>query len=71
MRERPINILLMDDDTILMTVGEFLTRRGHHTMETAVAALRGRAYDYLRKPVQIEELQACIERVERDDDRKR
>ena len=39
---------------------------GNATVETAVAALRGRAYDYLRKPVQIEELQACIERVSGD-----
>ncbi len=36
---------------------------GYATVETAVAALRGRAYDYLKKPVSLEELQACIERA--------
>ncbi|OGG44703.1 MAG: hypothetical protein A3F84_28785 [Candidatus Handelsmanbacteria bacterium RIFCSPLOWO2_12_FULL_64_10] len=39
---------------------------GYATVETAVAALRNRAYDYLKKPVQLEELQACIARVERN-----
>ena len=115
-----MNILLVDDDEmVLLTVGDFLTRRGHAlrtaadgsealrlmdgdppdlvisdiqmpgmdgiaflravrrrfpdlpvilvtgyaTVETAVAALRNRAYDYLRKPVRLGELQACIERV--------
>jgi len=116
-----MNILLVDDDEmVLQTIGDFLTRRGHRvraaadgsealrlmdgeppdlvlsdiqmpgmdgiaflkavrerfpdlpvilttgyaTVETAVAALRGRAYDYLKKPVQLQELQACIERIE-------
>ena len=92
-----MNILLVDDDEmILRTIGDFLSRRGHHlrtapdgpealrlvedeppdlpvilmtgyaTVETAVAALRHRAYDYLKKPIQLQELQACIERVEPD-----
>lgn len=39
---------------------------GHATVETAVAALRSRAYDYLKKPVSLEELQACIARVIRN-----
>ncbi len=39
---------------------------GYATVETAVAALRNRAYDYLKKPVQLEELQACIVRVEKN-----
>ena len=34
------------------------------TGETAVAVLRGRAYDYLKKPVRLVELRACIERVD-------
>ncbi len=38
---------------------------GYATAETAVAALRSRAYDYLKKPVSLEELQACIERIDR------
>ena len=36
---------------------------GHATVDTAVAALRLGAADYLKKPIKIEELQACIERV--------
>ena len=40
---------------------------GYATVETAVAALRNRAYDYLKKPVSLEELKACIERIERND----
>jgi len=36
---------------------------GYATVNTAVAALRGRALDYLTKPIQLEELQASIERV--------
>jgi DNA-binding NtrC family response regulator len=36
---------------------------GYATVETAIAALRNRAYDYLKKPIQFEELLACIERV--------
>ena len=39
---------------------------GYATVETAVAALRSRAYDYLKKPVQLQELQACLERIERN-----
>jgi DNA-binding NtrC family response regulator len=39
---------------------------GYVTAETAIAALRNRAYDYLRKPVQIEELEACLSRIERN-----
>jgi DNA-binding NtrC family response regulator len=34
---------------------------GHATAETAIAALRSRAYDYLKKPIQLEELIACVE----------
>lgn len=36
----------------------------YQTVDTAVAALRGRAYDYLKKPVRLDELQACLARVE-------
>ena len=36
---------------------------GSGTLETAIAALRQRATDYLTKPIQLEELQACIDRV--------
>ena len=39
---------------------------GYATVETAVAALRSRAYDYLKKPVRLEALQACIGRIERE-----
>ena len=35
-------------------------------VDTAIEALRSRAYDYLRKPFQLTELQACIERIERN-----
>jgi DNA-binding NtrC family response regulator len=118
-----MHILLVDDDEmVLQTIGDFLTRRGHvlrtasdgatallllqehppdlvisdiqmpgmdgiaflrairrwfpdlpvilvtgyATVETAVAALRSRAYDYLKKPVSLEELQTCLERIERN-----
>ena len=37
---------------------------GYATVDTAISALRNRAYDYLKKPIQLEELQACIESVE-------
>ena len=36
---------------------------GSRAPETAIAALRQRANDYLTKPIQLEELQACIDRV--------
>ena len=36
---------------------------GHGDMESAVAALRAGAYDYLLKPINIDELAAVIERV--------
>lgn len=36
---------------------------GHGELESAVAALRAGAYDYLLKPINIEELAAVIERV--------
>tara|TARA_B100000315_G_C14153910_1_gene396956 strand:+ start:183 stop:554 length:372 start_codon:yes stop_codon:yes gene_type:complete len=37
---------------------------GHATVDTAVEALRNRAYDYLRKPIRLEELLTCIKRIE-------
>ena len=37
---------------------------GYATVDTAVAALRLGATDYLEKPVKLTELQACIERVQ-------
>ena len=40
---------------------------GHGTLDTAVAALRDRAYDYLRKPIQLDELLNCILRIEEQD----
>jgi DNA-binding NtrC family response regulator len=36
---------------------------GHETVETAVAALRNRAYDYFRKPVELQNLLDCIDRI--------
>lgn len=36
---------------------------GYATVETAIAALRNRAYDYLKKPIQLEELLTCIQRL--------
>jgi two-component system nitrogen regulation response regulator NtrX len=44
---------------------------GHGTLETAIDALRQRAYDYLKKPVHLEELLACIDRVEDNRDESR
>ena len=37
---------------------------GHSTFETVVGALRAHAFDYLKKPIQFADLQACLERVE-------
>ena len=37
---------------------------GYATADTAIAALRNGAYDYLKKPIQFDEIQACLERVE-------
>lgn len=37
---------------------------GHGTVDTAVAALRNRAFDYLDKPVALSELLACIDQIE-------
>ncbi len=37
---------------------------GRATVETAVAALRNGAFDYLKKPIDLEELQACLARME-------
>ncbi len=39
---------------------------GHGSMESAIEALRMGAYDYLLKPVKVEELMAVINRIERD-----
>ena len=36
---------------------------GYATVDTAIAALRLGAYDYLRKPIRFEALLACIQRV--------
>mgnify|MGYP001568584512 CR=1 FL=1 len=36
---------------------------GYATVDTAIAALRSRAYDYLKKPIRLQELQACIQRI--------
>jgi len=41
---------------------------GYGTVETAVEALRGRAFDYLKKPIELADLQACLERVQTKDD---
>ena len=43
-----------DVPVILMT--------GNTTFETAIDALRCRAYHYLKKPIRMSELQACVER---------
>ncbi|MDA0746100.1 MAG: response regulator [bacterium] len=36
---------------------------GHGTLDTAVAALRNRAFDYLSKPVALDELLASVDRI--------
>lgn len=56
MRLLRIRARFEDLPVILMT--------GHGTLETAIDALRQRAYDYLKKPVNLEELMSCINRVE-------
>ena len=38
---------------------------GSGTLETAIAALRQQATDYLIKPIELEDLQKCIERIAR------
>jgi DNA-binding NtrC family response regulator len=42
---------------------EFIIMTGFGDMETSIEALRGGAYDYLLKPVNIEELALLIERI--------
>jgi len=39
---------------------------GHGDEDTAVEAFHYGVYDYMRKPIKLEELMACIERVERE-----
>ncbi len=39
---------------------------GYATVDSAVSALRNRACDYLKKPVSLQQLQACIDRIVRD-----
>jgi len=41
---------------------------GHGTLDTAVEALRNRAFDYLSKPVVLDELLACIDKIEKRGD---
>ena len=41
---------------------------GHGTLDTAVEALRNQAFDYLSKPVVLEELLSCLDRIERRGD---
>ena len=53
---RTIRERYLDLPVILMT--------GHGTLDTAIAALRNRAFDYLSKPVALDELLACIRRIE-------
>lgn len=37
---------------------------GYGTLETAVEALRGQALDYLKKPIQMDDLASCLRRLE-------
>ena len=37
---------------------------GYATADTAIEALRNKAHDYLKKPIQLDEIQACLERAE-------
>jgi DNA-binding NtrC family response regulator len=36
---------------------------GYATADSAISALRNRACDYLQKPVSLQELQGCIDRI--------
>ena len=55
---RTIRERYLDLPVILMT--------GHGTFDTAVEALRNRAFDYLGKPVALNELMVCIDRIEKN-----
>ena len=60
----------MDGVALLQEVGErfpdlpVILMTGYQSAETAVAALRERAFDYLKKPIQPEVLLACLERAQ-------
>ena len=60
----------MDGVAILKTFRErfpdvpVILMTGHATVNTAVAALRLGAVDYLQKPIRLAELLACIKRME-------
>ncbi|HIJ81208.1 MAG TPA: sigma-54-dependent Fis family transcriptional regulator [Desulfuromonadales bacterium] len=45
------------------TIPEIIMFTGHGTIETAVECIRQGAYDYLTKPVKLEELEMCIDKA--------
>lgn len=65
----------VDGVTLLRTLREryadlpVILMTGHGTLDTAVEALRNRAFDYLSKPVDLVALMSCLERIEKRGDR--
>lgn len=65
----------LDGVSLLRTLRERYARlpvilmTGHGTLDTAVEALRHQAYDYLNKPIQLEDLLNCIQRIATQNDK--
>ncbi|MDP6037366.1 MAG: response regulator [Candidatus Latescibacteria bacterium] len=59
----------MDGITLLQTVRQqfpnlpVILMTGARDIDFAIKALRGGATDFLKKPVQLQELQACLEKI--------
>lgn len=67
-----IQMPLMNGVELLRTIRErfpdvpVILMTGNTTFNTAIEALRCRAYHYLKKPIRMSELQACVERCSQE-----
>lgn len=61
----------LDGVTLLRTLREryptlpVILMTGYGTLDTAVEALRNQAFDYLNKPIQLDALLDCLEKIEK------